>query len=126
MGKGDHKINGKGDCFVANYHYLDRIKTKGYWLCHGIVTNAIDKLPMVHCWIEYELPVDVPGEYQESVVMQGVIDVSQGRNIDIPKGLYYWAGEIDPENVRRYTVREAAKKALQHNHYGPWDIEFER
>jgi hypothetical protein len=105
-----------GDCYEAAAQYLIEHaifpgKEKDIILVHGEVTGQgpIEGLKYGHAWIE-----------------QGgmVIDVSNGRNLRMPKKAYYKLGRIG-KNVHKYTVEEARKKLLDTQVYGPWDLKTE-
>ena len=49
-----------------------------------------------------------------------VYDYSNGGRHEIPKFLYYAMGNIDESEVRRYSLDESRKYALNNKHYGPW------
>ena len=52
-----------------------------------------------------------------------VIDVSNGRDIKMPKALYYAIGGIDQiGNMKRYTAEEFRKKVMKTENWGPWDL----
>jgi hypothetical protein len=38
----------------------------------------------------------------------------------LPAALYFYAGNIDPDECRLYNDDEARICALDHGHYGPW------
>jgi hypothetical protein len=59
---------------------------------------------------------------------ENVYDYSNGRQIIMPKVVYYAIGDIQTENpqkYQRYTFPEARAKMLKTKHYGSWDIETE-
>ena len=101
------------NCMIGKCNYI---------LVHGEVTGQgpLEGVKYGHCWIE-------DGDI--------VIDVSNGRNIRMPKEVYYLLGRIgSPEtarfgieagNLHKYTWEEAREKILQHEHWGPWDLETE-
>ena len=102
-----------GDCYESNgRHFMNRALTGGedLLLVHGEVTGQGDLsgVNYGHAWIE-----------------DGgtVIDVSNGRNLRIPKALYYALGQIKHNNnLHKYTPSEFRKKLLKHEHWGPWDL----
>ena len=52
------------------------------------------------------------------------IDTSNGRNVMLPRQAYEAMGKIDDiGNYHEYTWREARKKMIDYEHYGPWDLE---
>lgn len=105
-----------GDCYDANgalfvEEALFPGDDKSLILVHGEVTGQgpIAGLKYGHCWIEDG---------------GSVIDVSNGRNIRMPKAKYYAMGQIG-KNVHKYKPEEVRKKILQHQHWGPWDLKTE-
>lgn len=53
-----------------------------------------------------------------------VIDRSNGRNVTMPRAAYEALGKIiEIGNRREYAWREARKKMVEYEHYGPWDLE---
>jgi len=102
-----------GDCYDANGElFVDMAFGKGAGsglrLVHGEVTGQgpLDGVKYGHCWIEDG---------------NTVIDVSNGRNLRMPKKLYYALGRIG-DNVIRYTVEQFRKRVLKYKHWGPWDL----
>ena len=53
-----------------------------------------------------------------------VFDQSNGRDMKVPKDMYYRIGQVSTEKGKmyRYTEQEARKKMLDSGHYGPWDL----
>jgi hypothetical protein len=63
--------------------------------------------------------------YGHAWVLDGgtVIDRSNGRNLRIPKVVYYALGGIDHiGNLHEYTWDEARALILKFEHWGPWDL----
>ena len=77
--------------------------------------GAIAGLKYGHAWVE-------DGEM--------VIDVSNGRNIRMPKVIYESLANLRRHdstppfqpNWHRYTGKQAAAKMVKHRHFGPWDL----
>jgi len=108
-----HMLGGQGDCYDANGSYfvekaLFPGNDKGLRLVHGEVTGqgSLEGVKYGHCWIEDG---------------NTVIDVSNGRNIRMPKSEYYKLGRIE-DNIHVYTPEEARRKINQYEHWGPWDL----
>lgn len=107
-----------GDCYEAAGKY---IKDNGLIggrsnliLVHGEVQQQVKPwLRYGHAWVE-------DGDL--------VIDVSNGRHIEMPKMLYYALGQVHSPlppfepNIVTYTVEEFRKKVMEHKHWGPWDL----
>lgn len=111
-------IQATGDCYEAAGRYVvDHAimgKERHLLLVHGEVEQQVEPwLRYGHAWVE-------DGET--------VIDVSNGRDIRMPKMLYYAFGKVYPNyppfkpNLHVYTVEEMRKKILQYEHWGPWDL----
>lgn len=108
-----------GDCYEAAANFIAKEVSKEdeskFFLCHGIVVGTGGDVVGVrygHAWVEME---------PESGFGTLVIDRSNGRDITLPKELYYRVGSIDPANVIRYTKQQAMAKLSSTGHYGPWD-----
>lgn len=112
-----------GNCFQANGNYFQRKAVPGWHLCHGLVINAIDQKPMVHCWIEYTRIHRVKDLKFKTA---WVIDYSNGARYDSAAELYYYFGKIDPELVMRYDLVQYLEKIIEKGTYGPWDIYDDR
>lgn len=108
-----------GDCYEAAMRYLlDHVLGIGVEspdhdlrLVHGEVAGQGPMLGVTfgHAWIE-------DGDI--------VIDQSNGRNIRLPRAVYYAVGRIgELNNIHVYTPEEARDKCLEHGVYGPWDLE---
>ena len=104
------KENTGGDCYeVAGRYLMDNGMFGGKTnliLAHGIVTGqgAIQGIKYDHAWIE-------DGEE--------VIDQSNGRNIKMPKDVYYALGQIT--DVKRYNIGNLRRMVTDHRHWGPWE-----
>ena len=49
------------------------------------------------------------------------IDKANGHDVEMPAELYYRYGNINPEEVTRYTLEELRLNMLMSRTYGPWD-----
>lgn len=107
-----------GDCYEAAVHYiLDHVLGMGVKepnhdlrLVHGEVAGQgpLEGVTYGHAWIE-------DGDT--------VIDTSNGRDIRMPRSLYYALGRIgELNNTHAYTPEEVRSKVLEHRIYGPWDL----
>lgn len=107
-----------GDCYEAAVLYLlDHCLGMGVEhpnhnlrLVHGEVAGQgpLKGKTFGHAWIE-------DGDL--------VIDRSNGRDVRIPKFLYYRVGRIDElDNFHVYTPEEVRKKVAETKVYGPWDL----
>ena len=110
----------KGDCYVVAGQLALEIKNKNIdykgtpYLVHAEVKHsAIEGLRYGHAFIEDD---------------ENVYDFSNSREIIMPKQLYYYFGDINPRDkkkYRKYTFKEAREKMLSTGHYGCWDIEVD-
>ena len=106
------KKNKAGDCYMVSAKYLENEYFKGnknLVLVHGEVEGqgAIRGLRYGHAWVEN-------GDM--------VIDKSNGKNLEIPKVIYYSIGNIKPNEVFKYNYEQMLKKTLESGHWGPWDL----
>jgi hypothetical protein len=105
------EATGGGDCYSAAYKFLDKLhntEASDNVLVHGLV-NGQGKLTGIkynHAWVE-----------DASMVY----DYSNGRQIVLPKDLYYRLGKIKEQEVFRYTSSEMYKNASKFGTYGPWE-----
>jgi len=119
-----------GDCYEAAANYVinnsgvvsflvppGATARPGLMLVHGEVTGQgkIEGVKYGHAWVE-------DGDL--------VIDVSNGRDLQLPKAAYYALGRVDNDgaqrikpNLHRYTAKEARRNLVMHGHWGPWDLE---
>lgn len=98
-----------GDCFEANGRYLLQHMDEDLVLVHALVTRRTDGVKHGHCFL-------IRGDT--------VLDFSNGGSLVLPKIVYYALGDIG-EEVYEYTPREFREKILEHEHWGPWDLEYE-
>ncbi len=102
-------MSGKGDCYevAGNAVFEDALPARRQ-IVHGTVSGQghLTGVRFGHAWVEVD---------------DTVFDLSNGRAIIMPRDEYYALGEIS--NPRRYTVAEARKLMLAHEHYGPWHEE---
>lgn len=112
-----------GDCFQANASHFLQSSRKDWRLCHGIVLNSKDGMPMMHCWIESE---EVKHLGKNKIEIFWVIDMSNTNDIRVPKGMYYHLGRIDPDEVVRYDLERFGELIAEFGTYGPWEIDCGR
>ena len=108
---------GLGDCYEANGKFFMNETTpflggssKNMRLVHGEVTGqgSLAGVNYGHAWVEDG---------------NTVIDKSNGKDLRIPKAVYYALGGIDHnDNLHKYTPEEFRRKVSKHEHWGPWDL----
>jgi hypothetical protein len=110
------KLPSGGDCYEAAGKFIgDQLiagETDRYILVHGEVRGQGPLMGVTfgHAWI-----VDTSTD--------NVIDKSNGRDISLPRFIYYGIGGInDLDNHYEYTAEEARDKMLETGNYGPWDL----
>jgi len=110
----------KGDCYLVAGQLALEIKNKDIdykgtpYLVHAEVRHSqIDGLRYGHAFIEDD---------------ENVYDFSNNREIIMPKQIYYYFGDINPRDkkkYRKYTFKQAREKMLSTGNYGCWDIEVD-
>ena len=107
-----------GDCFIVHGRFMTNpinVKDSGkFILVHAEVSGQgpLTGLRYCHCWLEKD----------------GVVyDWTNGREIQMPKELYYFLGEVVQIEGKyaKYTNLEVCKQVLTHNHWGPWELTCE-
>jgi len=111
-------MSGGGDCFEAAGKFMmdEGIvgRKKSLRLVHAEVTGqgAIQGVRFGHAWVE-------DGDT--------VIDKSNGRDVRMPKSIYYALGHVYDDrgdsNMHVYTPQEFRKMVMRYSHWGPWDLE---
>lgn len=103
-----------GMCFVDSGKMIDDAVMEhpelasSLRLCHGQPRNQqLDGSPRYwHAWVEL----------QNAIVFDHMWPTRA-----VPRKVYYAVGQIEPENVRRYTLQEMHIHLLRSGHWGPWD-----
>jgi hypothetical protein len=105
-----------GDCYEAAGKYM---------MDQCLLTREDCHLKLVHAEVTGQGPISGL-KYGHAFVLDGdmVIDKSNGRDIKMPKVIYYSVGNIG-SNVHEYTFEEFRKNILEHETWGPWDLETE-
>lgn len=107
-----------GDCYQAAASAIVRGGLpRGTTLVHGTVTGRRGELRgrrFGHAWLEYQRDLDGRLHWL-------CLDVTNGHEIELPRGAYYAIGKIDPEEVTRYDRDATLKALLDHEHFGPWE-----
>ena len=111
------RANSGGDCYEAAGKYMmDECAFANdcnLSLVHGEVAGQgeLEGVTYGHAW-----------------VLDGgtVIDRSNGRNLQLPQAIYYALGQIDQiGNTVQYSWPDAREKIVEHEHWGPWELETE-
>jgi hypothetical protein len=115
------KIEAKGDCYyIAGQFAMHKMFAPAQidfigepYIVHAEVKGQgkIEGLRYGHAWIEDD---------------ENVYDYSNGRQIKMPKIIYYLIGDIrtdNPKKYMKYTFPEARKKMVDTGTYGSWDID---
>jgi hypothetical protein len=99
-----------GDCFsVAG----DLVLSPG--------TSLPDTAVLVHGRPTLARPPHVPYAHAWVEVDGVVLDLANGRNIQMDRASYYAGGKIKEEECFRYSRDEALDKLLHFKHWGPWE-----
>ena len=109
----------EGTCYEDAYFYCEN-----NWdgdpadcklvICHGEPTGQGGPVlgeKYSHAWVE---------EWSEEHGLWIVHDHTNGRKADIPRFIYYQAGEITAEEVCRFTLVEAIEHVHKSGIWGPW------
>jgi hypothetical protein len=121
------EANDGGDCYEAAAKYMMEYGTLGGSLLRLPGEEGNPDLILIHGEVTGQGPI-AGVKYGHAWVEDGdlVIDTSNGRNLRMPKVLYYALAQIDHrpahQNIHRYTAEEARKLLVKHGHYGPWDL----
>jgi transglutaminase-like putative cysteine protease len=112
----------RGDCFESAVNLMMTMRRvdpeSSYTLVHGYPTGQgpIAGIKHAHAWVEVQDPDGGP---------VWVLDESNGRSVHMPAAVYYYVGQIDPDECRRYSFESMATTLLEHETYGPWENEQE-
>jgi len=114
-------VSGEGYCFLVAAQAA--LEDPTLTVCHGLVVGQAggDATPgryHWHAWVESETLHAFPSG---TFPIANAIDRANGKDVTLPVALYYRLGQIEEEDVRRYTATEAARLMLRFRHYGPWD-----
>jgi len=121
---GNERAFGKGDCFqaAANLLFDKFVDNPDARICHGVPLGrgGIEGIRFDHAWVEVdELQGTLPNGRE--IWDRTVYDYSNGNEVVMPAALYYHYGNIESEDVRRFTAKEALEKMKETGFYGPWE-----
>ena len=103
-----------GDCYEA----AAKIVSSAWYHDHST------QLKLVHGEVAGQGPLEGT-TFGHAWVLDGdtVIDRSNGRDIRMPRAIYYALGAIDMiGNTHEYTAEETVRKMVDVGTYGPWDL----
>lgn len=110
-------MSANGDCYEAAFKaMMDECMFN---------PDAEDRYVLVHAEVMGQGPIEGTTFGHAFLVKDDstVIDKSNGRNLELPRQVYYFIGRIEEiGNKHEYTWAEARKKARKTGHYGPWDL----
>lgn len=123
-----YRDNGGGDCFPTTVAFLTsglmeeaaaatrtplvKNERSPWRVVHGLPVGTggdVEGVRHWHAWVEVRTP---EGHL--------VLDLSNGKELRVPRALFYAVGRLDEDLVWRFTPAEAAAEANRHGHCGPW------
>lgn len=121
---GNERQFGDGDCFQAAVNlFFDKFADNpSARICHGVPLGRgeIEGIRFDHAWVEVD---ESQGTLPDGTEIWDTVvyDYSNGNEVVIPAALYYHIGKIRPQDVKRFTAKEALEKMDKLRFYGPWD-----
>jgi len=107
----DILLEGKlGDCYqAAGRLAIEMMGNPKALLVHGMVDGqgSLDGKRYGHAWLEVGFEV---------------YDYSNGRDLKLPKKVYYQMGNIREEDNKYYKSKEALRWMQKVAHWGPWEM----
>lgn len=147
------KGDGKGNCFDSAANLLTQLvadnpeRSGDFKLVHGAPLGTGGEAKGIrfhHAWVEETVRKtddeietiinNYPKNMREQVRRQLgsllseqvlVHDNSNGREVFMPREVYYSIGNIDGDLVQKYSLEEMSKKQRENKHYGPYDLDEE-
>ena len=145
--------DGKGNCFDSAANLLTQLvadnpeRSGDFKLVHGAPLGTGGEARDIrfhHAWVEETVRKtddeietiinNYPKNMREQVRRQLgsllseqvlVHDNSNGREVFMPREVYYSIGNIDGDLVQKYSLEEMSKKQRENKHYGPYDLDEE-
>ena len=117
-----------GDCYEAAGKYILSLSTlhMGSGGKIGGEAGGAEGLILVHAEVFGQGPLEGKTFGHAFVVdteTDMVIDKSNGRNIKLPRALYYAIGGVETiGNYHEYTPQEMMENMIKYRHWGPWDL----
>ena len=134
---GNERPVGNGDCFESAVRVMNDVLSsedkKTAKICHGVPMGQgkIEGIRFDHAWVEVTRKTDFgdadPSDPQVKFMMERfptqviVYDYSNGRELQMPRELYYAIGQIDSDDVKRFSAQEAYNQMSKKGFYGPWE-----
>lgn len=143
---GTNMPDGDGDCYSATLDAAISLAasnpTAKIRVVHGVPLGTggdAEGIRYGHAWVEIEtspqedlaallenVSDEIRSQMEELIKLRMqmsvyVIDRSNGKDLRLPKPVYYGIGNIDENFTRSYTVEEARQNAFEMGHYGPWE-----
>ena len=134
---GNERPVGDGDCFQSAVRVMNDVLSsedkKTAKICHGVPMGQgkIEGIRFDHAWVEVTRKTDFgdadPSDPQVKFMMERfptqviVYDYSNGRELQMPRELYYAIGQIDSDDVKRFSAQEAYNQMSEKRFYGPWE-----
>lgn len=116
------KKSATGDCYEAAANYILSVGSPVY----GGTPEAAANLRVVHAEVMGQGPLDgttFGHGFVVDMATDAVIDKSNGRDLRLPRVIYYAIGQIDSiGNIHEYTYEDVVAKMMESMHYGPWDL----
>ena len=115
-----------GDCYQAALDYFMHKVILGesnpsMRLIHATVMgqDEIEGIPHGHAWIEVDVDASkLPPKFPSDLSPTLAIDVSRGRDIQVPALIYRHIGQAT--DIKSYSWDQAKKLISNYGHYGPW------
>jgi hypothetical protein len=114
----------KGNCYHNAVDTLEEITREGREavLVHGrpiLQGGKYQGMRYGHAWVE--VTIRLPGP--QGTCHFPLVLCIDGNHPDqeMPQGLYYWGGQIEHEEVKRYTLDEVHEHMNRTGTYGPWE-----
>ncbi len=100
---------GNGDCYQAAGRLMMEWANPSSILVHGMVNGQgkLDGLRFGHAWVEKG---------------STVYDYSNGKELSLPKKVYYQMGGIKKQDNKYYKWRDSLKWMTKSGHWGPWQM----
>lgn len=114
------KLDKTGDCYLVSGRIVLELSNKEI--------NYIGTPYLVHAEVQHSQLKNI--RYGHAFIEDDVFvyDFSNGRELVVPKQLYYHFGDINPKDekkYRKYTFKEAKKKMYETENFGCWDLDVE-